>query len=302
MMKLSELLPKYLPQYEFDMKNERSFSTLGLVGSNTGRDKCTFLDRPEFANKLPADVKMVITTKDYANADFADSVGVCIVENPRVVFFRLHNALANEEAYAGGKEPTIIGENCRIHPTAIISDYNVRIGDNVIIDEYVVIKNNVQIGDNCIIHAGVKLGDSDFEFKREGNEIFGVTHCGSVVIGHDVEILANTGVNKALYPWDSTVIEDYVKIDMLCNISHGVKIGKETMIVALSGVGGRTVIGEKCWIGYGCIIRNGIVIGDNARVNMGAIVTRNVESNQAVTGNFAIEHEKFMEDLKLRSK
>ena len=245
---------------------------------------------------------MVITTEEIAPKIQGDNIGLCIVENPRVVFFKLHNALANVEPYARPRFKTKIGKNCNIHTTAIVSDENVVIGDNVRIDPYVIIKDNVTIGDNTIIHSGVVIGDSDFEFKREGHEIFGVTHCGGVVIENDVEILANTGVNKALYPWDDTIIERHVKIDMLCNISHGVKIGAETMVVALSGIGGRTVVGKRCWLGYGCIIRNGITIGNNARVNMGAIVTKSVKDNESVTGNFAIDHDKFMEELKQRVK
>ncbi|MCI5698575.1 MAG: UDP-3-O-(3-hydroxymyristoyl)glucosamine N-acyltransferase [Clostridiales bacterium] len=301
-MKISKLLPKYLPEYNFTVINEKEFQTLGLVGSDTGASKCTFIDRPEFSDALEGDVTMVITTEEISQRIESYDVGFCIVDNPRVVFFKLHNSLADIEPYARPRFKTKIGKNCKIHSSVIISDENVVIGDNVRIDPYAVIKDNVIIGDNTIIHSGVVIGDSDFEFKREGHEIFGVTHCGGVIIENDVEILANSGVNKALYPWDNTIIKKYVKIDMLCNVSHGVKIGSETMVVALSGIGGRTVIGDRCWLGYGCIIRNGITIGNDARINMGSIVTKNVENNESVTGNFAIDHDKFMEDLKRRAR
>lgn len=301
-MKISELLKKHLPEYSFSIINEKDFQTLGLVGSDTGASKCTFIDRPEFSDALEGDVAMVITTEEISRNIKSNDVGFCIVDNPRIIFFKLHNALAEIEPYARPRFKTTVGSNCSIHPTAIISDENVVIGNNVKIDPYVVIKDNVRIGDNTVIHSGVVIGDADFEFKREGHEIFGVTHCGGVIIENDVEILANTGINKALYPWDDTVIERHVKIDMLCNISHGVKIGAETMVVALSGIGGRTIVGERCWLGYGCVIRNGITIGNDARVNMGAIVTKSVSDKESVTGNFAIDHDKFMADLKQRAK
>lgn len=301
-MKLSNLLPEHVPQYAFEVFDEKEFETLGLVGSDPGMTKCTFLDRPEFAEDIPDDVRMVITNKEIAELVKAENRGICIVEDPRIVFFKLHNAMSKVPPYARDRKPTVIGRNCKISPHAIISDENVVIGDNVQIDEFVVIRDNVTIGDNCIIRSGVKIGEPDFEFKREGDTVFGVEHLGGVIIGKDVEILSNTGVNKALYPWDDTVIGDYVKIDMLCNISHGAKVGDETMIVALSGIGGRTVVGKKCWIGYGTILRNGITIGDNARVNMGAVVSRDVNDDQAVTGNFAIDHDLFMEDLKAKVK
>jgi len=301
-MILSQLLPKYLEKCDFEILNEQEFETLGLVGSKTGNTKCTFIDNLDFAKDIPEDVKMIVTKREYAEALQGEGRGLCLVDAPRIIFFKLHNALSKVEPYARKQEKTVIGKNCKIHDTAIIADTNVVIGDNVVIEEYVVIRENTTIGNNCIIRTGVKIGNPDFEFKREGDSIFGVEHCGGVIIGDNVEILCNTGVNKALYPWDDTIIEDYCKIDMLCNISHGAKVGKNTMIVALVGVGGRTVIGENCWIGYGAILRNGITIGDNARVNMGAIVSKNVETGQAVTGNFAIEHDKFMSDLKLRAR
>ena len=85
---------------------------------------------------------------------------------------------------------------------------------------------------------------------------------------------------------------------MLVHIAHGVKIGKNVMVVANSGIGGRTVIGDDCWIGFASTLRNGITIGDRARVNMGSVVTKSVASGGSVTGNFAINHEDFIENLK----
>lgn len=70
------------------------------------------------------------------------------------------------------------------------------------------------------------------------------------------------------------------------------------MIVANSGIRGRTEIGADTWIGFGATIRNGIAIGNNARVNMGAVVTKPVEDASAVSGNFAIEHHMFIEQMK----
>ena len=94
-----------------------------------------------------------------------------------------------------------------------------------------------------MIHAGVKIGFNDFEYKKENGKLFTVAHYGGVILGEEVELHPNTCVNKALYPWDNTVIGDRCKIDMLVQVSHGVKVGRDTMIVGLSGIGGRTEIG-----------------------------------------------------------
>ena len=301
-MKLSVLLADYLPEFGVTIKNEKEFETLGLVGSKTGGSKCTFIDSADFIENVPDDVVMVFTKEEYADMLLDEGRGVCITESPRLLFFKLHNAISQESFYARETFETQIGTGCSISELASVAETNIKIGNNVVIEEFVVIRENTVIGDNCIIRIGCKLGCPDFEFKREHNTIFGVKHIGGVRIGRNVEVLPNTGINKAIYPWDDTVVDDYCKIDMLCNISHGAKIGSNTMIVALSGIGGRTRVGENCWIGYGCILKNGITVGNNARVNMGSVVSKDVGEGQAVTGNFAIEHKKFIEDLKRRAK
>lgn len=301
-MKLSQLLPQYLPQYPFSVENEQAFDTLGLVVSPLECPFCTFVDRENAIGTMDGHISMVITTAALAPRLMCEHRGVCIVDDPRVVFFRLHNALSQHQPYARAVVPTKIGENCRIHPSAVIAENNVVIGDNVVIEEFVVIRENVTVGEGCILRAGVKVGFSDFEYKYENGVLFAVEHCGGVVLGKEVEILPNSCVNKALYPWDDTVIGDYCKLDELVQVSHGVKIGKATMVVGLSGIGGRTEIGENCWIGYGCTVRNGIHVGNNARLNMGAVVSRDVADGQAVTGNFAIDHDTFMARLKRLSR
>lgn len=295
-MKLSKILREM--GISFHCHNEVPFSSLGLTQYNNGDDVCTFLEKVEYINQISENVTMVITSEEVAASLKDFGKGVCIVENPRLVFFELHNYLSQHEYYTGSKWITEYGENCRISPHSVISEFNVRIGNNVIIEPFCVINSNTVIGDNCIIRTGSKIGTEGFEFKRKSERVFGVTHVGSVYIGDNVEIQSNTCIDKAIYPWDSTDIGEYTKIDNLVHISHGVKIGNQCMIVANSGIGGRTKIGNRCWVGLGSIIRNGIEIGDDARVNMGAVVSRSTEKGTSVTGNFAIDHTKFIENLK----
>ena len=169
---------------------------------------------------------------------------------------------------------TIIDETAQISPMASIPKYNVKIGKNTIIEPFVMIYPDTVIADNCIIRAGAVIGGCGFEFKRDGEHIMSVAHCGGVQIGNHVEIQNNTCIDRAIYPWDDTVISDYCKIDNLVYIAHAVKIEKNVMIVATSGVGGRTVIGENSWIGLGAKVRNGIQLGKNSRSENGAVLTK----------------------------
>ena len=302
-MLLSNVLNEYFPDAQVKFLNEREFDVLGLCGVYLGKRKLTFIDGVNYIDSISNDTSMVLVTPEVADALVMKNTnidfGIAITSKPRILFFKIHNKLTLFDSnYKREEKDTIIGKDCKISISAKIAGKNVVIGNNVQIDDFAVINENTVIGDNCKIGSGVKIGFADFEYKRDENTIFGVEHCGGVIIGHDVDILANTVVNKAVYPWDNTVIGNYTKIDMLCNISHGAKIGDNVMIVALSGIGGRTIIGNNSWVGYGAIIRNGITIGDNARVNMGSVVSKDVESNESVTGNFAIEHNRFMELLK----
>lgn len=242
---------------------------------------------------------MIITNQSIFNfIKSKKNVGVAIVENPRVVFFLLHNYLSGQEDYKNKRFKTEIGNDCNISKKAFIAEENVIIGENVTIEEFAVIYENTRIGDNSIVRSRVKIAGEGFEFKQQNAVIFPVKHMGGVLIGKNVEIQYNTCIDKAVYPWDNTVVDDFVKIDNLVHIGHAAKIGRNTMIVAKSGIGGRTTIENDCWIGFGSTIRNGIHIGQKARINMGAVVTKDVGSNESVTGNFAVDHDLFINHIK----
>lgn len=281
-------------------KNEQRVSSLGLVEYNDGKDVCTFVDNEYYLEKLSDNIQMVLIGEDLLDTlkQYRKSYGICVVENPRLTYFRIHNYLVNDISYRRTDFKTRIGTNCSISSQAVIADKNVIIGNNVTIEEFAVIRENTVINDNSIIRAGCKIAGEGFEFKNTSEEVFHVSHIGGVIIGESVEIQYNTCIDKAIYPWDNTVIGDHVKIDNLVHIGHAVKVDSRTMIVANSGIGGRVSIGEDVWIGFGATIRNGIHIGDRARTNMGSVVTRNVGTEEAVTGNFAIPHKDFIANLK----
>ena len=281
-------------------KNEQRVSSLGLGEYNDGKDVCTFVDNEYYLEKLSDNIQMVLIGEDLLDTlkQYRKSYGICVVENPRLTYFRIHNYLVNDISYRRTDFKTRIGTNCNISSQAVIADKNVIIGNNVTIEEFAVIRENTVINDNSIIRAGCKIAGEGFEFKNTSEEVFHVSHIGGVIIGESVEIQYNTCIDKAIYPWDNTVIGDHVKIDNLVHIGHAVKVDSRTMIVANSGIGGRVSIGEDVWIGFGATIRNGIHIGDRARTNMGSVVTRNVGTEEAVTGNFAIPHKDFIANLK----
>lgn len=282
---------------------EKEFLSLGLAGYNDGNKVCTFLAAAKYAAGLSEGISMILTSQkvydDLNNTgSLSNDYGICIVDNPRLAYFLLHNALSDKKEYAREQFETRIADSADISTLSYIAPNNVIVGENVVIEEFVSIKENTKIGDNCVIRAGTKIGGPGFEIKNDGTKTITVTHIGGVVIGNNVEIQQNSNIDKAIYPWDDTVISDHVRINSLVQIAHGDKIGKFTEIVAGASIQGRVVIGENVWIGPGSTIRNGIFIGDNARVNMGSVVTLSVPAGSAVSGNFARNHTTLIEEMK----
>lgn len=295
-MKLSEILNEMDNSISYIIDIDAEFNTLGLINSCLNEPFCTFLDDEKYLSDISENATMIITTKKISEK--IHNKGICIAENPRLLFFRLHNFLQNDIRYIRTSFDTKIGENCKISKLAHIDNKNVIIGNNVQIEEFVVIREYTTIHDNTVIRAGSIIGGEGFEFKRDGNSIFPVKHLGGVVIGKNVDIQYNTCIDKAVYPWDNTIIGDYSKLDNLIHIGHAAKIGNNVMVVAHSGVGGRTEVKENTWIGFSSTITNGITIGKDSRVNIGAVVTKSVADGESVSGNFAIKHDKFIQYIK----
>ena len=295
-MKLSQILSEMNNSPSYFIDNDVDFKTLGLVDACLSAPFCTFLDSEKYISSISENAVMVITIKEVAEK--ITDKNTCIVENPRPLFFNIHNFLSDYIKYSRKRFKTRIGKNCRINKLAHIDENNVIIGNNVTIEEFVVIRENTTIGDNTVIRAGSIIGGEGFEFKWDNNSIFSVKHLGGVIIGKNVNIQYNTCVDKAVYPWDNTVVGDYCKLDNLIHVAHAAKIRENVMIVALSGIGGRTEIKENTWIGFSSTLTNGIIVGKDSRVNIGAVVTKPVKDKESVSGNFAIDHTKFIQHIK----
>lgn len=280
-----------------NLLKDGEFTSLGLAVSVCEEKLLSFIENEKYISGLSDKITCLITTKEIGDK-LKNKYGVIISSNPRMDYFKLHNKLSQIDSYKRKEFDTIFGENCEINPLASISKKNVRIGNNVKIEEFVVIRENTVIGNNSIIRSGVVLGGEGYEYKRVDGIIMNVNHCGGVIIGNNVEIQYNSCIDKALYTWDNTIIEDYSKLDDLVHIEHGVKIGKRCLVASRTTFGGRTILGDDSWVGLGAIISNGLLLGNKVSISLGSVVTKNINDGERVSGNFAINHDKYIEFIK----
>lgn len=204
-------------------------------------------------------------------------------------------------------ETAQIGENCTIAPNAFIGK-NVKIGKNCIIAPNAAIMEGCIIGDNCIINAGVvisfavignncsffngaKIGQDGFGFAHNAGINHKIIQLGIVEIGNDVEIGANTCIDRGAI--ENTVISDGVKIDNLCQIGHNVVIGQGTVIAGCAGIAGSTKIGNFVQIGGNSSIAGHLTIGDGARIAGMSGIAQDIEPMQIVAGIPAIPIKKW---------
>ena len=186
-----------------------------------------------------------------------------------------------------------VGRNVKIHSNCYIGD-NVIIGDNTIIFSNVSIYHDTIIGSNIIIHSGSVIGSDGFGFAKEKkSSVFKkITQIGNVIIEDDVEIGANTTIDRATM--GATKICNGVKLDNLIQIAHNVQIGENTVIAAQTAVAGSTKIGKNCMIGGQVAIAGHINIADNVKIaGKSGIASSINKSGSIVQGTLAFNIKEF---------
>jgi len=181
-----------------------------------------------------------------------------------------------------------IGNKVIIYPHTYIGKKS-RIGDETLIYSGVTIREKTEIGKRTIIHSGVVIGGDGLGFIPVGEIHYKVPHIGRVIIGDDVEIGANVTIDRATI--GETIIEKGVKIDNLVQIAHNVVIGENSMIVAQAGISGSTIIGKRVTMAGQSGAIGHIKIGDNTTVASRAAVTKSLPPNSFVSGVPARPHQ-----------
>lgn len=182
---------------------------------------------------------------------------------------------------------TTIGENSIIYPNVTILD-ECTIGNQTTIWSGTVIRERCHVGNNCIIHPNATIGADGFGFRPDPQKgLVKIPQIGNVIIGNNVEIGANTCVDRGKF--SSTVLGDGCKIDNLVQIGHNSKLGMFCIMAGNSGLAGSVTLGNGVIIGGSASIKDHTTIGDGAIIGAGSGVTGDVEAGKTLLGYPAID-------------
>ena len=260
-----------------------------------GAQDLSFLSHPKFQSQLPlSKAACVIVSPQFQ--EVAMTRGACIVtDDPYHYFARLTQYW---------KKQTRPSSPLRIHPSAVI-DPEAWVADSAIIGPLCVVERgaklgahselksrvtlgeNCQIGEHCLVHSGVVIGADGFGFAQHQGAWVKIEQLGNVKIGNDVEIGANTCIDRGAL--QDTVIEDGVKLDNLIQIGHNVHVGKNTAMAGCVGVAGSARIGANCTVGGGAIILGHLSLADGVHISAASVVTRSIHQPGLYTGLFPID-------------
>ena len=184
-----------------------------------------------------------------------------------------------------------IGDNCIIHEGVSIGD-GVKIGDNCLLYAHATVYHECRIGNNCILHSGCVIGADGFGFAPTADGYNKIPQTGIVVIEDDVEVGANTCIDRATM--GSTIIKSGVKLDNLIQIAHNCNIGSHTAMAAQVAVAGTTKVGEWCIFGGQAGVSGHSTIGDRTTIGPQCGTIGNTKGGERLLGSPAIDAREYI--------
>lgn len=186
----------------------------------------------------------------------------------------------------------VIGAGARVARGARIGAHGVlgagaSVGEDSLLHPRVTLGDACHLGARCIVHSGVVIGADGFGFAAHDGQWVKIEQLGAVRIGNDVEIGANTCIDRGAL--DDTVIEDGVKLDNLIQIGHNVRIGAHTAMAGCAGVAGTATIGAHCTVGGGAVVLGHLSLADGVHISAASVVTRSIRVPGHYTGMFPID-------------
>lgn len=190
------------------------------------------------------------------------------------------------------EEGVEIGDETVLMPQVFVGK-NAKIGENTLLYPGVKIYRETQIGARCVFHAGVVIGSDGFGFAPQADGTYKkITHTGNVIIEDEVEIGSNTVIDRATI--GSTIIRKGVKLDNLIQVAHNVEIGENTVIAALTGIGGSTKIGKNGRVGGQTGFAGHLQIGDDVQIQGQSGVSNHQANGAKLYGTPAFDYHSYL--------
>lgn len=283
---IADAKPGQLAFYSTE-RNTTAFKILPIEVLEKTRASVILL-QPEQIEHAPKGATLLITNSPRGN--IVKILGEIYAEKPRFgvsyfatvergVFFRKKRTNYVGQ-YATIEKGAVLEEGVKIYPGAFIGR-NVVLGARTVVYAGAHIEN-ATIGSDCVINANAVIGKDGFGYTRQDGKNVFIPHTGRVVLGNRVSIGANTCIDRGAMT--DTIIGDGTKIDNLCQIAHGVVVGKECFLAAGVGIAGGSVIGNRVLLAGQVGIPNGIHIGDDVEVGAKSGVFRNIPKGERWLG------------------
>jgi len=290
--------------------------TLEISGLNSLQEartgEITFLANPKYLPELAGTQASAVILAP----DIPATIAAIRSKNPYLAFAKIATLMQGGTPAPCGVSPDLVqGEGCRLgkdlsihprvvlgnhvtlgdrvilHPGVVINDHSI-IGDGAICYSNVSVRENCRIGKGVILHCGVVIGSDGFGFAPDGKGYYKIPQTGGVVIGDNVEIGANSTVDRGAL--GDTVIGRGTKIDNLVMVAHNVEIGENSIIVSQVGISGSTKIGHHVTLAGQVGVAGHLTIGDEVMVGAQSGITRNLAPGKRVSGLPVIDHQKWM--------
>ncbi|WP_447775496.1 UDP-3-O-(3-hydroxymyristoyl)glucosamine N-acyltransferase [Variovorax boronicumulans] len=262
---------------------------------NAQPDALSFLSHPKYQQELAASKAACVIVSPAMREAAAARGAYIVTPDPYYYFARLTQLW---KAHHARPEADRIHPSAVIHPEAQVDatarigalcvvERGARIGADTVLKSRVTVSEDCSIGERCLLHPGVVIGADGFGLAPHQGTWVKIEQLGAVRIGNDVEIGANTCIDRGAL--DDTIIEDGVKLDNLIQIGHNVRVGKHTAMAGCVGVAGSATIGANCTFGGGAIVLGHLTVADGVHVSAATVVTRSIRKAGQYTGMFPID-------------
>mgnify|MGYP000482258513 CR=1 FL=1 len=258
-------------------------------------DALSFLSNPKYQAQLATTRAGCVIVSSAVAETVKVGAALIVADNPYHYFARVTQLWRQHTQVHG--DPLVhpsavihpeaqVDRTARIGPLCVV-ERGARVGANTWLKSRVTVGEDCCIGERCIVHAGAVIGADGFGFALFEGRWEKIEQLGAVRIGNDVEIGANTCIDRGAL--DDTVIEDGVKLDNLVQIGHNVHVGAHTAMAGCAGVAGSARIGAHCTVGGGAVVLGHLELADGVHVSAASVVMRSIRQPGQYSGVFPID-------------